>query len=115
MFATTNIRLPPLLFSCNHRYRIETFDCMRLCFICVILKWIQFSIIDDLLTLKEQNQLNKIISQIKTTFTAYLTSMKLKNHLFQRIRELDEIFGSGVQPLKRYTFYVVAPTLCVYP
>ena len=60
------------------------------------------------LILKQQNQLNKINSQIKTTFAAYLTSMKLKNHLFQHIRELDEIFGSGVQPLKRYTFYVVA-------
>ena len=60
------------------------------------------------LILKQQCHLNKINSEIKTTFAAYLTSMKLKNHLFQHIRELDEIFGLGVQPLKRYTFYVVA-------
>ena len=60
------------------------------------------------LILKQQNQLNKINSEIKTTFAAYLTSLKLKNHLFKHIRELDEVFGSGVQPLKRYIFYVVA-------
>ena len=52
------------------------------------------------LILKQQNQLNKINSQIKTTFAACLTSMKLKNNLLQHIRELDEImtalYGSGM-------------------
>ena len=35
-------------------------------------------IIDDFLILKQQNQLNKINSHIKTTFAAYLTSIKLR-------------------------------------
>ena len=43
------------------------------------------------LILKQQNQLNKINSEIKTTFAACLTSMKLKNNLLQHIEELDEI------------------------
>ena len=48
-------------------------------------------IIGDQLILKQQNQLNKIKSQIKTTFAAYLTSIKPKNHIIQQIKELDVI------------------------
>ena len=91
--APTNMCLPPSI-CCGVVINCESIG---------ILKWIQFSIIGDLLILKQQNRLNKIISQIKTTFAAYLTSMKLKNHLLRHIRELDEIMtalcGSGMSPL----------------
>ena len=49
------------------------------------------------LILKQHNQLNKINSEVKTTFAACLTSMKLKNNSLQPIRELDEIDGCVVR------------------
>ena len=67
--------------------------------------------------LKQQNQLNKINSEIKTTFSAYLTSMKLKNHLLQHIRELDENNNCAVrlryatQRRNWHTFVIGMPPL----
>ena len=58
-------------------------------------------IIGDQLILKQQNQLNKIKSQIKTTFAAYLTSIKPKNHIIQQIKELD-VISYGVVRLSCY-------------